>query len=154
MKAMPTLVAAAATLFFGVSLSAQAQAQPQTQAQGTGRFDTGKLEYEAKCMVCHGRLGKGDGPYSQLLKKPATDLTRLKASNGGVFPVQRVMASIDGSELIKAHGEREMPIWGSVYASEKLEAAEYFRDVPYTQQTYVRSRLLALVDYLDRLQTK
>lgn len=145
MNAMPTLVVALATIFFAAAVPAQTQAK--------GRFDRGKLEYEAKCMVCHGPLGKGDGSYSQLLKKAATDLTSLKKNNGGVFPVQRVMASIDGGD-IKAHGERDMPIWGSVYGRETMEAAEYYGDVPYTQQAYVRSRLLALVDYLDRLQVK
>lgn len=144
MNAMPTLVAALATVFFGAAVSAG--------MQGTGRFDIGKLEYEAKCMVCHGTSGKGDGSYSPLLTKRAADLTTLKKSNDGVFPVQRVMASIDGGDAVKAHRAREMPFWGSVYSSETAEAAEYFRDVPYTQEDYVRSRMLALATYLGQLQ--
>lgn len=146
MNAIPAIVVALATLSFG--------SMGVAQTQGKGRPDTGKLEYESKCMVCHGRLGKGDGSYGELLKKPASDLTRLKRNNGGVFPVERVTAMIDGREVIPAHGERDMPIWGAVYSADTVKAGEYYADVPYHQEMYVRSRILALVDYMDRLQQK
>ena len=140
-----------ATIAFAIiSLGSNAIAQ----TQGKGRIDIGKGEYDSKCQVCHGRLGKGDGSYAELLKKPASDLTQLKRNNGGVFPVERVVAMIDGREVVKAHGERDMPVWGASYAAETARAAEYFAEVPYNQEMYVRSRILALVDYLNRLQQR
>jgi hypothetical protein len=44
-----------------------------------------------------------------------------------------------------------MPIWGRDY---QVKAAEYYMDVPYDAEAYVRTRILALVDYLNRLQAK
>lgn len=124
------------------------------QAQGKTKHDIGKREYESKCVVCHGVAGKGDGSYSDLLKKPASDLTTLKKKNGGVFPFDRVYAVIDGSEMVKGHGERDMPIWGKEYSAETGKAAEYYVDVPYNSEMYARARILGLIDYLNRLQAK
>lgn len=124
------------------------------QAQGTGKHDIGKREYMSNCVVCHGQGGKGDGAYSDLLKKPASNLTVLKKNNGGVFPFERVYAMIDGREVVKEHGEREMPVWGRDYSAATAKAAEYYVDVPYDTEMYVRARILALIDYLNRLQAK
>jgi mono/diheme cytochrome c family protein len=124
------------------------------QTKGPGKFDTGKREYESKCVVCHGHGGRGDGSYAELLKTAASDLTTLKKKNGGVFPVERVYAVIDGREAIKSHGERDMPIWGNDFNKETVKAAEYYADVPYDMETYVRARILALIDYLNRLQAR
>jgi len=44
-----------------------------------------------------------------------------------------------------------MPIWGQQYS---VKAAEYYIDVPYNQEAYVRGRILSLVEYLNRLQAK
>lgn len=123
-------------------------------AQTKENFDPGKREFDANCAVCHGATGKGDGSYAELLKKPATDLTMLRKSNNGVFPYLRVYASIDGREMVKSHGDRDMPVWGRDYSAQKAKAAEYYIDVPYDAEMYVRSRILALIDYVNRLQAK
>ncbi len=146
MNIMRTLVVALTTISFSAIGIAQ--------TQSGGKLDIGKREYESKCMVCHGPVGKGDGSYGELLKKPASDLTILKKNNGGVFPVDRISAVIDGRQYVKEHGGREMPIWGKQYRADTVVAAEYFVDVPYDQEMFVRARTLALVDYLNRLQTK
>ncbi|MBI5897999.1 MAG: c-type cytochrome [Rhodocyclales bacterium] len=124
------------------------------QAQAAGKSDIGKREYMSNCVVCHGQGGKGDGSYADLLKRPASDLTVLKKNNGGVFPFERVYAQIDGREAVKGHGDRDMPVWGSDYSASKAKAAEYYVDVPYDTEMYVRARILALIDYLNRLQAK
>jgi mono/diheme cytochrome c family protein len=125
-----------------------------TVAAGKDRVDLGKTEYVNKCAVCHGRSGKGDGGAIDVLKKAPTDLTILSKKNGGVFPVDRVYAVIDGREVVMGHGDRDMPIWGSSYKAEKVEAAEHYFDVPYNMEMYVRARILALIDYLNRIQAK
>ena len=47
-----------------------------------------------------------------------------------------------------------MPAWGARYSSDTEKAAEYYMDVPYDAEMYARSRILALIDYLNRLQVK
>jgi len=115
------------------------------------KVDLGKREYDANCAVCHGPKGKGDGPYAGMGEKRVSDLTVLAKNNGGVFPMARVYDVIDGEQEVKAHGPREMPIWGVDY---KIKAAEYYIDVPYDAESYVRARILALAEYLYRLQQK
>ena len=48
-----------------------------------------------------------------LLVQPA-DLTTLIARHGGVFPLERVVARIDGRDPLVAHGS-DMPIYGAFY---------------------------------------
>lgn len=123
-------------------------------ADDKDRYDIGKREYLNRCAVCHGQSGKGDGGAIDILKATPADLTTLAKKNGGVFPVDRVSAVIDGRQAVKGHGSRDMPIWGREYSSEMAKADEHFGGMPYTMEMYVRSRILALVDYLNRIQAK
>jgi mono/diheme cytochrome c family protein len=111
----------------------------------------GQREYRNSCAVCHGESGKGDGSYAQLLGGRLPDLTMLSRNNGGVFPVTRVYETIDGTNVVKGHGTKEMPIWGNRY---RTQAAEYYMDVPYDERAFVSSRILALIEYLSTLQAK
>jgi mono/diheme cytochrome c family protein len=120
-------------------------------AFGQQKVDLGKREYDANCAVCHGAKGKGDGPYAGASEAGVSDLTLLARRNNGVFPFARVYEFIDGTQVVKAHGTREMPIWGADY---KVKAAEYYVDVPFNPESYVRARILALVEYVYRLQAK
>jgi mono/diheme cytochrome c family protein len=77
--------------------------------------DLGKVEYQSKCASCHGSDAKGDGPIADQLKTPPADLTQLAKKNGGVFPLSAVYEKIDGRQEVKAHGRRDMPVWGYRY---------------------------------------
>ncbi|QID16651.1 cytochrome c [Nitrogeniibacter mangrovi] len=116
--------------------------------------DIGQTEYMNKCAVCHGASGKGDGGAVDLLKVAPADLTVLSKNNGGVFPVDRVYQVIDGRQVVRGHGSRDMPIWGNMYKKESAEAGAYFFEMPYTMDMYARVRILALIDYLSRIQSK
>lgn len=118
-------------------------------AQQTQRVDIGKREFDNNRAVCHGKTGKGDGPYADLLKKGLPDLTTMARRNGGVFPLARAYEVIEGAGA--GHGTREMPLWGQDYS---VKAAEYYMDVPYDPQAYVRVRILAVAEYMNRLQAK
>ena len=113
--------------------------------------DLGKREYDNNCAVCHGAKGKGDGPYAGIVNTAIPDITVLKKNNSGVFPYDRVYETIDGRTEIKAHGTRDMPIWGSEY---NAKAAEYYTDYlqPYNAEGFVRGRILALINYIYSLQ--
>lgn len=114
-------------------------------------MDIGKREYDANCASCHGAKGKGDGPVAPYLSRKASDLTGIAKANGGALPVSRLYEVIDGTTLVATHGERDMPVWGWDY---KLKAADYFFDIPYQPEAYVRGRILSLIDYIDRLQVR
>jgi mono/diheme cytochrome c family protein len=123
--------------------SGAALAQPST--------DFGKAEYYAKCAVCHGLSGKGEGSFGEVLKVSMPDLTTIAKRNGGVFPLDRVKMAIDGRATPRAHGTSEMPIWGTRYS---VEAAPRYDDFRYDSEAYVQVRVLALVDYLYRMQAR
>ena len=113
--------------------------------------DLGKNEYYAKCAVCHGLSGKGEGSFGEVLKVSMPDLTIIAKRNGGVFPVDRVKMVIDGRATPRAHGTSEMPIWGTRYS---VEGAPRYDDFRYDPEGFVQTRVLALVDYLNRLQVR
>lgn len=113
------------------------------------KLDQGKREFDAKCAVCHGLDARGAGPYANQLKSALPDLTTMAQRNGGVFPVSRTYDTIEGAG--KGHGPRDMPIWGLDYTA---KATETLPDMPYNQAVYVRTRITALLEYLNQLQVK
>ena len=121
-----------------------------TTAFAADKVDLGKREYESNCIACHGKDLKG-GAYVDFLKVTPPDLTMLSKKNGGVFPLERVYAVIDGRQEVKAHGPRDMPIWGRDY---QIKAGEYYVDMNYDPEAFVRGRIFALIDYLNRMQAK
>lgn len=142
MIAMKNLVALVGAALIGCMGTAYAQDK---------KFDFGMREYDSNCANCHGLKGKGDGAYKPYLTKSPSDLTLLSRSNAGVFPFHSVYAVIDGRQDVAAHGPRDMPIWGALYS---VKAAESHMDVPYDPEAFVRTRILALTEYVSRLQAK
>jgi mono/diheme cytochrome c family protein len=115
------------------------------------KVDIGKQEYEASCANCHGLKGEGNGPYMVFLKSNVPKLTLLSKNNGGVFPYDHVYEAIDGRYLIEAHGH-DMPIWGNRYCADVSK--RLWDDYPADAESFVRNRILALIDYINRLQRK
>src|SRR6516164_3354684 len=112
---------------------------------GTSQID-GKYEYQVGCAICHGIDGKGKGPISAQLTVMPADLTVLAKKNNGVFPLNAVYEVIDGRKSIITHGTREMPIWGDRYRPGSDRTL-----FPYVELS-VRTRILAVIDYLNRIQ--
>lgn len=75
----------------------------------------GSASFDRYCASCHGQSGRGDGPAAKTLRTAAADLTVLARRNNGVFPAERVTASIVDSSRAAAHGTQEMPIWGPLF---------------------------------------
>ena len=114
--------------------------------------DVGKSEYETACAVCHGHTGKGDGPLKFQLVSKMPDLSALAKNNNGIFPFDRIYQIIDGQQEVKTHGPREMPVWGRSF---RMQSSVFFENYPpYDTESAARSRILALTEYLYRLQTK
>jgi mono/diheme cytochrome c family protein len=149
MKYTSAVILALGALTLGSGLAAAADKR--------AAVDLGKREYMNSCAVCHGATGKVQGAEVagvEFLKTMPTDLSMLSKNNAGVFPFDRLYSVIDGRQQVKGHGSREMPIWGDRYSREGAKAGEYYVDMPYDMDMYVRSRILALVDYIHRLQAK
>ena len=122
--------------------------------------DIGKSEFQSSCASCHGADGKGKGPVSEQLKVPPSDLTMLARNNNGVFPTNAVYETIYGSKAVPAHGSREMPIWGErfnpiVKLPHNVDPSYWKMAGPeQSPEVVVRTRILAVVDYLNRIQQK
>lgn len=113
--------------------------------------DIGRTEFESYCAVCHGKDGKGGGPFSMLVTKKVPDLTILQKSNAGVFPFAKTYEIISGEADVEGHGPREMPIWGDHYRDKAMaELGPYNPRIP----SYVRGHIIALIGYISTLQEK
>ncbi len=74
-----------------------------------------------------------------------TDLSRIAARSGGVFPESSTAMLIDGRFDLPAHGSREMPIWGTRLADQ----------IPGMATGEVaRGQITSLVEYLKSLQVE
>lgn len=113
-------------------------------AAQAGEPSGGQAFYIQYCASCHGTDGRGDGPVSPFLKVKPTNLTLLRKNNKGIFPMPRVMTSIDGSRMVRAHGDREMPVWGEVFRKE-VEGAKY-------EGTTTLLKIKIIAEYIATLQ--
>ena len=128
-----------------------AAAQEASSPSQTKRVDLGRAEYRARCATCHGLTGKGDGSMAAYLTRKVPDLTTLAKNNNDILPVTEMYLVITGDTELPGHGTREMPVWGNAY---RIEAGQHYFEWPYDIEGYVRVRILALIEYIDRLQAK
>ncbi|WP_420014221.1 c-type cytochrome [Tateyamaria sp.] len=70
-----------------LSVAACATAEPELP---------GALFFSEQCAVCHGAKGRGDGLLASDLSVAPADLTLLARNNGGVYPIDDVMAQVYG----------------------------------------------------------
>ena len=105
---------------------------------------SGEELYLRFCASCHGSEALGDGPVSRSLNVAVPDLTRI-TSRYGQFPAGVIRDVIDGRGIDKrAHGTREMPVWGYEFWVE--EGADV------NAQRAVRDAINKLVEHLRSIQ--
>ncbi len=92
-------------------LALAACATTSTSPREAGHL-SGMQIYDRLCSSCHGPAGHGDGPVAPLIAVGVPDLTRIAHRNGGEFPAEDVRRTIDGRWDRRAHGARDMPVWG------------------------------------------
>ncbi len=145
---MATLIAIAA--LFALLLISAANAAPAGNGQGAGAgedvfypFQDGAEDFQRNCAACHGGNARGNGPVAPALIRPPADLTLLASHNNGDFPEDRAFSMIDGRGEVKAHGPREMPVWGYEFsrASTSLELTPE-----------AEARIRGIIEYLKTLQ--
>jgi hypothetical protein len=101
--------------------------------------------YERLCASCHGVDGRGGGSVATLIKIGLPDLTRIAARDGGEFPAEDIRRTIDGRWDRRAHGARDMPVWGwEFYGTVNPDDA--------VERAKVDSMINRLVDYLRTIQ--
>jgi mono/diheme cytochrome c family protein len=87
---------------------------------GSGETPPGQELYRRHCASCHGVDARGGTALAKLMSIPTPDLTRIAVRREGWFPEVTVREIVDGRYA--AHGERTMPVWGSVLTEEELIA--------------------------------
>ncbi|KQB97237.1 cytochrome C [Loktanella sp. 1ANDIMAR09] len=98
------------------------------------------------CATCHGNAATGNGPMSPSLVVAPSNLTRLAAENGGVFPTARVIMRIDGRDPLVSHGSM-MPVYGDFFEGTDVAAKTETGQPILTSQPIVD-----LLAYLQSLQ--
>ena len=111
----------------------------------------GQAEYMNSCAQCHGAGGTGDGPMVGFLNTSVPDLTQIQSANNGVFPVAAVYSIIDGTSATGVHGTDEMPAWGQRYAADAPDQLGWDYSA-MDRDSFVRGRILALVEYIASIQ--
>lgn len=102
----------------------------------------GKALFMQYCASCHGPNGAGDGPLASSLSTPPANLRVLSLRFGNPLPQDVIARFIDGRADVKAHGPRDMPVWGEkFYAESNGDEAE------------VKGRIAKLVAFLQSIQT-
>lgn len=101
--------------------------------------------FRSNCAGCHGADGAGDGPLAASLPVPPSNLRTLSADNGGVFPAERVMATIYG--YAGKDDQALMPEFGPI-----LDSPPVGWTAPDGRVIPTPSALVALVEHVETLQ--
>jgi len=119
----------------GATAARQGTGAPRAEAMSGGDL------FQFYCATCHGGDAKGHGPAAEALRTEPPDLTTLSRRNGGRFPFDRVRQFITNDGLAtRAHGSREMPVWGPIFLAQDLSDA--------------RTRIENVTLYIESLQVK
>lgn len=113
--------------------------------------DLGRIVYRGHCASCHGSEGRGDGPMAEFLSTQVPDLSALQKNNGGVFPFSRVYATIEAGGEGSVHAASAMPAWSERLVTDALILHGIEID-PARRESFVRGRILAVIDHLAQLQ--
>jgi len=109
---------------------------------GTDDIAQGRALYLQYCASCHGRYADGNGPVAPALSTPPANLRLLSERYGNPLPEDQIARFIDGRADVKAHGPRDMPVWGEVWKNPEGQGSE----------TQVKERIAKLVAYLQSIQ--
>jgi mono/diheme cytochrome c family protein len=118
---------------------------PLTAGADGDEAKTGAQLFISLCASCHGAQARGDGPVAPLLDTPPSDLTRIAERNGGRFTADTVQRFIDGREAPRAHGPRDMPVWGRqlYFSAEENDLAA---------RAHADAEIAKIVEYLRSIQ--
>jgi hypothetical protein len=115
----------------------------------TAAAQSGKQDYETYCADCHGPGAKGNGPATLTIPMapPPPDLTQLAKKNGGKFPFDEVVETIDGRKNIPSHERIQMPFLGAILQKRGKEFTP-------ESDVEVKRRVESMARYVESLQQK
>jgi len=103
----------------------------------------GHALYLTYCASCHGVNGDGKGPVAPSLSTAPANLRLLSERYGNPLSEDQIARFIDGRADVKAHGPRDMPVWGKrVWAYPEGKGT----------RGQVKGGIAALVAYLQSIQ--
>ena len=105
----------------------------------------GRTAYMENCASCHGVDATGGGLAARDLATAPPDLTMIAARNGGTFPTDQVMSTIDGLDR-GTHFSAAMPEFGAGDLGETVIVENEGLGTP------VPMKLLVLTEYLESIQ--
>lgn len=118
------------------------------QEEGKGFWAAnGRTSFRLYCASCHGTEARGDGNVAKFLTVEPADLTRIM-ERYDEWPEERLYAIIDGREEVRAHGRREMPIWGDVFQSPLADSEQTEEE----EQERADRKIRELIIYLKTIQ--
>ena len=124
----------------GLLLAAASSAGASDLTQAT-HVAQGRAIYQQYCASCHGVKGEGNGPMARVLNSPPTNLRLLSERYGNPLPAKAIAQYIDGRVDVKAHGPRDMPVWG-----------KRFYPVARGSESEIKAMIFDLVAYLQSIQ--
>ncbi len=108
-------------------------------------------DFQSFCASCHGWGGAGGGPVADVLKVEPPNLRLIANRNGGTFPADKVYSTIEGLEMPRAHGTKQMPVWGLWFAYEAIADSLHTGDKTPPPEK-IDKRIRGLVAYLESIQ--
>ncbi|MDF1696264.1 MAG: cytochrome c [Saprospiraceae bacterium] len=100
----------------------------------------GKVHFQKYCSQCHG--ADGTGIIVDTMGLQPANLTKIRASRkSDEFPILEIANKIDGRKMAKAHGSRDMPIWGEVFSEQE-----------FMSEKEIKGKLGELIAYLMSIQ--
>ena len=101
--------------FLAVVLFSSVVARAQDEKLDPKMADEGGRLFRTYCSSCHGKTAVGDGPLAKDLKVAPANLTQLSEKNGGSYPFEMVVETIDHGRSVRGHGTEDMPAWGDAF---------------------------------------
>lgn len=144
MSAMKTSAGLLMLAALAAFTAAPAAAQTPGAAPAAESHVAGKSVFTTYCASCHGESGRGNGAVAIFLRRRPADLTQIAIRNKGTFPADRVYRMIDGRQVVKVHGDSQMPVWGDAFSKSTTESDE----------RAVKVKIDALVEFLESIQER
>lgn len=139
-----TIAALCTSVLAAVALTPSAHAQDDL-------VKTGERDFQTFCATCHGWGGAGGGPVAEVLSVEPPNLTLIANRNGGTFPADKIYKSIEGLEMPRAHGTKQMPVWGVWFAYEAIADSLNTGDKTPPPEK-IDKRIRGLVAFLKSIQ--
>lgn len=122
-----------------IAIASSCDAKPPKNSRAN-QAAKGKAHFQKYCSTCHGL--DGTGIIIDTFDIQPADLTQIRGDRDSQeFPILEIANIIDGRKMVKAHGTREMPVWGEVFSTDE-----------HLSESQIKGKLGELIAYLMSIQ--